>query len=141
MKHEMLKKQILELTKQYAIEKHSEFFPNKINSNNKAINGASTTPYLGEFSSAPSASVVNSTYYNLSSNKLFYSNGSAWFEETTVNDDFVSSEYTTGIYVQTPSVNATGSGKVLQIGLNAFVWGKPYSIQSVDISVLLGRTK
>tara|TARA_R110002012_G_scaffold109229_2_gene252906 strand:- start:130 stop:1722 length:1593 start_codon:yes stop_codon:yes gene_type:complete len=50
-------------------------------------------------------------------------------------------EYTTGIYVQTPSVNATGSGKVLQIGLNAFVSGKPYSIQSIDISVLLGRTK
>jgi CDP-6-deoxy-D-xylo-4-hexulose-3-dehydrase len=44
MKHEMLKKQILELTRQYAIEKHSEFFPNKINSNNKAINGA---PYSG----------------------------------------------------------------------------------------------
>ena len=40
MKHEMLKKQILELTKQYAIEKHSEFFPNKINAkfNSKSFN-------------------------------------------------------------------------------------------------------
>ena len=108
---------------------------------NKAINGASTTPYLGEFSSAPSASVVNSMYYNLSFNKLFYSNGSAWIEATGLNTDFVASEYTTGVYIQTPSVNASGSGKVLQVGINAIIQGKPYAVQSIDISVLLGRTK
>jgi len=61
--------------------------------------------------------------------------------EYGISEYNTTSEYTTGIYVQTPSVNATGSGKVLQIGLNAFVLGKPYSIQSIDISVLLGRTK
>ena len=61
--------------------------------------------------------------------------------EYGISEYNTTAEYTTGIYVQTPSVNATGSGKVLQIGLNAFVSGKPYSIQSVDISVLLGRTK
>ena len=108
---------------------------------NKAINGNSTTPYLGEFSSAPSASVVNSMYYNLTSNKLFYSNGSVWIEATGLDTDFVASEYTTGVYIQTPSVNASGSGKVLQIGINAIIQGKPYAVQSIDISVLLGRTK
>ena len=108
---------------------------------NKAINGNSTTPYLGEFSSAPSASVVNSMYYNLTSNKLFYSNGSVWIEATGLDTDFVASEYTTGVYIQTPSVNASGSGKVLQIGINAVIQGKPYAVQSIDISVLLGRTK
>jgi hypothetical protein len=108
---------------------------------NKAINGASTTPYLGEFTSAPSASVVNSMYYNLTSNKLFYSNGSAWIEATGLDTDFVASEYTTGVYIQTPSVNASGSGKVLQVGISAIIQGKPYAVQSIDISVLLGRTK
>lgn len=109
---------------------------------NQAKNdGSSTTPYLGEFTSAPSASTLNSMYYNLTNNKLFYSNGSAWIEATTVNSNFVSSEYTTGVYIQTPSVNASGSGKVLQVGISAVIQGKPYAVQSIDISVLLGRTK
>lgn len=110
--------------------------------NNQAKNdGSSTTPYLGEFTSAPSASTLNSMYYNLTSNKLFYSNGSAWIEATASNTSFVSAEYTTGIYVQTPAINASGSGKVLQVGINALIQGKPYAIQNIDISVLLGRTQ
>lgn len=44
MKHETLKKQILELTRQYAIEKHSAFFPHEKNTNKKIITAA---PYSG----------------------------------------------------------------------------------------------
>ena len=50
-------------------------------------------------------------------------------------------EYTTGVYTQTPSVNASGNGKVLQIGIQAQIDGRPYGVQSIDISVLLGRAK
>lgn len=61
--------------------------------------------------------------------------------EFNVSEYNTTAEYTTGVYIQTPSANASGNGKVLQIGIHAFVLGAPYSIQSIDTSVLLGRTK
>lgn len=48
-------------------------------------------------------------------------------------------EYTASIFVNTPTVNATGSGSVVTIGLDAQIESVPFSIQKIDIHVLAGR--
>ncbi len=52
----------------------------------------------------------------------------------------VGTEYASGVYIQTPHANGTGNGRVLTMGLNATIDGSPYSIQRIDLKVLLGRT-
>jgi hypothetical protein len=54
---------------------------------------------------------------------------------------YVGSEYSSGLLVQTPSTQGSGSGKVITIGLKATIDGSPYSIQRIDVQVLLGRAK
>ena len=49
------------------------------------------------------------------------------------------SEYSTGIDIQLPSVNGTGSGSVVTVGIESTINGAPYSIQKIDIHALLGR--
>jgi hypothetical protein len=51
-----------------------------------------------------------------------------------------SAEYSGGLDLQNPEVNGTGSGTVLTIGLETTINGAEYSIQQIDLSVLLGRT-
>ena len=53
---------------------------------------------------------------------------------------YVGTEYASGVYIQTPHANCTGHGRVLTMGLNATIDGSPYSIQRIDLKVLLGRT-
>lgn len=58
----------------------------------------------------------------------------------TVGDSsFVESEYTSGIDIQRPKINTTGSGGVVQIGIESFINGQPFSIQQIDVQALLGR--
>jgi len=47
--------------------------------------------------------------------------------------------YTTGIDIQRPSVNTSGSGTVVTIGIESTINGAPYSIQQIDVHALLGR--
>ena len=54
---------------------------------------------------------------------------------------YVGSEYSSGLLVQTPATQGSGSGKVITIGLKATIDGSPYSIQRIDVQVLLGRAK
>ena len=54
---------------------------------------------------------------------------------------YVGSEYSSGLLVQTPATQGSGNGKVITIGLKATIDGSPYSIQRIDVQVLLGRAK
>jgi hypothetical protein len=52
---------------------------------------------------------------------------------------YVESFYTAGIDIQRPSVNTSGSGAVVTIGIESTINGAPYSIQQIDVHALLGR--
>ena len=52
---------------------------------------------------------------------------------------YVPFEYTTGIDIQTPKTNGTGSGSVVTVGIETVINGAPYSIQKIDIHALMGR--
>jgi hypothetical protein len=52
---------------------------------------------------------------------------------------FAESEYTSGIDIQRPKVNTTGSGAVVQIGIESVIEGQSFSIQQIDVQALLGR--
>ncbi len=54
---------------------------------------------------------------------------------------YTGAEYSSGLLVQTPSTQGSGSGKVVTIGLKAIIDGSPYSIQRIDVQVLLGRAR
>jgi hypothetical protein len=49
------------------------------------------------------------------------------------------SEYSNGIALGTPKFNASGSGKVLQIGFESDINGSPLSIQKVDVAIKTGK--
>ena len=100
---------------------------------------SSTGTYLGAFSSAPTTTEVNALYYNTTESKLYYWSGSAWVEEDTLDTSYVSSKFTTGIDIQRPSINTSGSGTVVTIGIESTINGAPYSIQQIDVHALLGR--
>jgi hypothetical protein len=48
-------------------------------------------------------------------------------------------EYSNGIALDTPKFNASGSGKVLQIGFESDINGFPLSVQKVDIAIKTGK--
>jgi hypothetical protein len=48
-------------------------------------------------------------------------------------------EYSSGVTVQTPKVNTTGSGTEVTVGVETTINGSPFSIQKIDIHALLGR--
>lgn len=52
---------------------------------------------------------------------------------------FVESEYTSGVDIQRPKINTTGSGSVVQIGIESVIEGQSFSIQQIDVQALLGR--
>ena len=97
--------------------------------------------YLGEFSSAPTSPAPNSTefYYNTTDNNLYQFINSSWSAITTVNTAYVSSLFTVGTDIQRPSVNTSGSGSVVTIGIESTINNAPYSIQQIDVHALLGR--
>jgi len=58
---------------------------------------------------------------------------------TVAEPAYQESFYTTGIDIQRPSVNTSGSGTVVTIGIESTINGAPYSIQQIDVHALLGR--
>jgi len=52
---------------------------------------------------------------------------------------YVESIYTSGIDIQRPRINTSGSGTVVTIGIESTINGAPYSIQQIDVHALLGR--
>tara|TARA_E500000305_G_C4025597_1_gene241595 strand:- start:1460 stop:3034 length:1575 start_codon:yes stop_codon:yes gene_type:complete len=58
---------------------------------------------------------------------------------TVAEPTYQESFYTTGIDIQRPSVNTSGSGTVVTIGIESTINGAPYSIQQIDVHALLGR--
>jgi hypothetical protein len=53
--------------------------------------------------------------------------------------EFSIGKYTTGIDIQRPKINTSGSGTVVTIGIESTINGAPYSIQQIDVHALLGR--
>lgn len=49
------------------------------------------------------------------------------------------SEYTAGTQTQVPNVHGSGHGTVVTVGLESTISGTEFSIQKIDINVLLGR--
>ena len=49
------------------------------------------------------------------------------------------SEYTAGTQTQVPNVHGSGHGNVVTVGLESTISGSEFSIQKIDINVLLGR--
>lgn len=49
------------------------------------------------------------------------------------------SEYNASVIINTPKVNTSGNGSVVQIGMEADVNNSPFSIQKIDIHTLVGR--
>lgn len=54
-------------------------------------------------------------------------------------DEFNIGKFTVGTDIQRPSVNTSGSGNVVTIGIESTIDGAPYSIQQIDVHALLGR--
>jgi hypothetical protein len=53
--------------------------------------------------------------------------------------EFNIGKFSTGVDIQRPSINTSGSGTVVTIGIESTVNGAPYSIQQIDVHALLGR--
>jgi hypothetical protein len=49
-------------------------------------------------------------------------------------------EYSGGTQAKGISINGCGSGKVIQLGFEADINGNPFSVQKIDIAVVLGKT-
>jgi hypothetical protein len=54
-------------------------------------------------------------------------------------DEFNIGKFTAGVDIQRPSINTSGSGTVVTIGIESTINGAPYSIQQIDVHALLGR--
>ena len=60
----------------------------------------------------------------------------AEFNEAEFN---TTAEYTGGTTVNEPSLNTSGSGVEVTVGLESTINGTAFSIQKIDIHALLGR--
>ena len=86
--------------------------------------------------------VLNWGYdYNTNYNKQTFTSGigNTTTAQYGVSEYNSTAEYSTGIEIQIPKVNGTGSGTVVTVGLESNVSGAPYSVQKIDIHALLGR--
>jgi len=54
--------------------------------------------------------------------------------------EYSAGEFNAGVLVNRPSVNASGGGAVIQIGVEALVNGEPLSIQRITAQATVGRT-
>jgi hypothetical protein len=59
----------------------------------------------------------------------------AYFNESEFNE----AEYTGGVLVNEPSINTSGSGVEITVGIETTINGSPFSIQKIDLHALLGR--
>jgi hypothetical protein len=90
-----------------------------------------------------SETVLNWAYdYSTNFNKQLFvnTNQQTNLAEYGISEYNTTAEYSGGLDLQNPEVNGTGSGTVLTIGLETTINGAEYSIQQIDLSVLLGRT-
>jgi hypothetical protein len=53
--------------------------------------------------------------------------------------EYNESNYTPGVNINRPSINTSGSGYVMTIGIRATIEGSPVSIQQLDVLALIGR--
>ena len=53
--------------------------------------------------------------------------------------EFNIGKFTTGVDIQRPRINTSGSGTIVTIGIESTINGAPYSIQQIDVHALLGR--
>lgn len=83
-----------------------------------------------DYTTAFNKQVINNDLNNLASNAGEYA----------VSEYNTTAEYSGGIDLQNPTVNGSGSGNVLTIGLESTIQGQSYSLQQIDVNVLLGRT-
>ena len=89
-----------------------------------------------------SETVLNWAYdYSTNFNKQLFvnTNQQTNLAEYGISEYNTTAEYSGGLDLQNPEVNGTGSGAVLTIGLETTIDGAEYSIQQIDLSVLLGR--
>ena len=70
---------------------------------------------------------------------FIFSGTAANIAEYGVSEYNTTAEYTRGTSIQTPRVNASGSGEVVAIGIEAQINNAEFSIQKIDIHALLGR--
>lgn len=100
--------------------------------------------YLGEFATAPTtgsgggALLDGDSYFNTASNDLFVRVSGAWSnaENFTVAG---STNYSGGIGISRASFNATGSGTLVTIGVQADIAGSALSVQEVNVLALIGK--
>ena len=83
-----------------------------------------------DYTTAFNKQVINNDLNNLASNAGEYA----------VSEYNTTAEPSGGIDLQNPTVNGSGSGNVLTIGLESTIQGQSYSLQQIDVNVLLGRT-
>ena len=68
-----------------------------------------------------------------------FSDGVTEPAEYGISEYNTTAEYSVGVNIETPKVNASGSGSVVSIGIEAQIYDSPFSIQKIDIHALLGR--
>lgn len=91
-----------------------------------------------EFTITPPTAEPNSAEFSAVSGQAGHTG--AEFSAVAGQTGYTGAEFTSGLLVQTPHANGTGSGRVLTIGVDAIISGSAYSIQRIDTQVLLGRT-
>jgi len=77
--------------------------------------------------------------YSTDYSKQVFTFGSSAIAEYGVSEYGIG-EYTASVLINTPKVNASGSGTVVTVGIEAQIDGAGVSIQKIDIHALLGRT-
>ena len=65
--------------------------------------------------------------------------GTAIEAEFNVSEFNTAAEYTGGVLVNEPSLNTSGSGVEITVGLETTIIGNAFSIQKIDIHALSGR--
>ena len=88
---------------------------------------------------SPTTLVWGYDYTGAYTKKIF---GTA-LENTPISEynvsEFNIGKFTAGVDIQRPSINTSGSGSVVTIGIESTINGAPYSIQQIDVHALLGR--
>lgn len=100
--------------------------------------------YLGEFATAPTtgsgggALLDGDSYFNTTSNDLFVRVSGAWTNAETLTVT-TSTDYSGGTVISRASFNATGSGTLVTIGVQADIAGSALSVQEVNVLALIGK--
>jgi len=65
--------------------------------------------------------------------------GSSTIAQFGIAEYNTTAEYSAGITINRPSVNASGSGTTLSFGVETIINNSNFSIQKIDILALIGR--